>query len=288
MSVRSLIRLAILSVAVLSVAPTYAAEDSTVHQVYLAAEAGRFEEAQAMMDKVLIDHPNSGKAHFVEAELLAKQGRIAQAQAELATAERLAPGLTFAKPLAVQHLRTRLATPVSTARANAPAYMQQAPAASSVPWGLVLGGVALIAFIWLAVRFMSQRAAPNYAPGAVGPGSMGPGGMGNHGFGASAGGAPYAGGGAQAAPMMGPSGGGMGSGLMGSLATGAALGAGLVAGEALMHRFTDSNRSNNSFDQAPQQRDDRSPAPDDTDFGVSDNSSWDDGGSGGGGGDDWN
>ena len=75
----------------------------------------------------------------------------------------------------------------------------------------------------------------------------------------------------------------MGSGILGGLATGA----GMVAGEALMHHFTDGNRaSNNTFD-APYARDDQ-PAPNDmggTDFGVSDSDSWDD--SSGGGGDDW-
>ena len=69
-----------------------AATDPTMHQVYQAAEAGRFSEAQGMMDQVLRDHPNSAKAHFVEAELLAKQGRLADAAAELGSAQRLAPG----------------------------------------------------------------------------------------------------------------------------------------------------------------------------------------------------
>ena len=43
--------------------------------------------------KVLQDHPESGKAHFVEAELLAKQGRYASAEAELNNADRLAQGI---------------------------------------------------------------------------------------------------------------------------------------------------------------------------------------------------
>jgi Tfp pilus assembly protein PilF len=85
-------------------APLAWAQDATVQQVYQAAEAGKLIEAQAMMDKVLQAHPNSGKAHFVKAELLARQGKNAEAAKELATAERLAPGLPFAKPQAVQKL----------------------------------------------------------------------------------------------------------------------------------------------------------------------------------------
>ena len=51
-----------------------------------------------MMDQVLRHPPNSATAHFVMAELLAKEGRVSNARSELATAERLAPGLPFALP----------------------------------------------------------------------------------------------------------------------------------------------------------------------------------------------
>jgi len=276
MSTKSLIRITLLSVAVMCGAPVYAAADASMHEVYLAAEAGKFDEAQAMMDKVLRDHPNSGKAHFVEAELLAKQGKTIQAQSELAIAERLAPGLPFAKPAAVTKLRQVLSTQRAPARSSyaAPAgYARaaQAPAEGGLPWGLLLGGLGLVAFIIFAVRFMGRRNAPVYSTG------------GNAGYGGNPGMQPY--GGAQGGGMMG-GGGGMGSGIMGGLATGAAMGAGIVAGEALMHHFTDGNRNNVPVEPPPS-----NDAPPDNDmggndFGVSDNSSWDDGG-GGGGGDDW-
>ena len=86
------------------------AADVSVHQVYEAAEAGRLTEAQTMMEQVLREHPNSARAHFVEAELLSKQGKLAAARAELTTAERLEPGLPFATPSAVQTLKERLST----------------------------------------------------------------------------------------------------------------------------------------------------------------------------------
>ena len=66
------------------------ADEPSLHQIYQAAEAGKLTEAQTMMQEVLRAHPNSGKAHFVEAELLVKQGQLRKAEAELATAERLA------------------------------------------------------------------------------------------------------------------------------------------------------------------------------------------------------
>ena len=103
------ITFALLFLTVCCTAPAFAEEDATMHQVYLAAEAGKFNEAQSMMDKVLQDHPNSAKAHFVEAELLAKQGLFSNAGEELNTAERLQPGLSFAKPEALQNLKSRIA-----------------------------------------------------------------------------------------------------------------------------------------------------------------------------------
>ena len=89
-------------------APVFAASP-TVHEVYVAAEAGKFAEAQAMMDQVLKEHPNSSQAHFVEAELLAKQGKFAAAQRSLATAERLAPGLPKVNATSVANLKTLIA-----------------------------------------------------------------------------------------------------------------------------------------------------------------------------------
>src|ERR1051325_4945238 len=79
MSVKSFIQYSAFALAIAFTAPVLAAEDASMHEVYLAAEAGKFQEAQTMMDKVLRDHPNSAKAHYVEAELLAKQGQLTSA-----------------------------------------------------------------------------------------------------------------------------------------------------------------------------------------------------------------
>jgi hypothetical protein len=285
-TVSTLLRGFVLAAAMLCLAPAFAAEDATMHEVYTAAQAGKFDQAQAMMDKVLRDHPKSAKAHFVESELLAKQGRLTNAEAEFKTAERLAPGLPFAKPASVEQLQARLAGAhtVSYSRPAPHVIAAEAPvpAAAGIPWGLLLlSGAGLIAFILFAVRFMNRRT------GATMGGGMG--GMTGYGPSQPMSPSPYSP--MAQGPMMGPTaGGGMGSGIMGGLATGAAMGAGMVAGEALMHHFTDGNRSsNNTFDQ--QYVPDNQPVADNTydmggnDFGVSDADSWDD--NSGGGGDDW-
>ena len=74
---------AVLTFAV-SAGPLWAADaDPTVHQIYEAAASGHLDQAQQMMDQVLRDHPQSAKAHYVQAELYAKQGQLSLARSEL-------------------------------------------------------------------------------------------------------------------------------------------------------------------------------------------------------------
>ena len=263
------IRLVALALAALASVSAYAA-DPTMHEVYQAAESGHLKQAESMMNQVLRDHPNSAKAHFVEAQLFAKEGRIEAARDELTSAERLAPGLPFARPGAVQELTQRIerSRPV---RAGAPY------AAARFPAGPVLIGVALFAALLFFLRSLRRpvmvpaggaypMTGPGYAPGSN-PAGYAPGAM---------------------------PGSGVGSGIMGGLATGAAVGAGMVAGEALMNRVLGggSQAANGGAFAAPL---DESIAPDPnydlggSDFGINDSGSWDDGsfGGGDGGGDSW-
>jgi hypothetical protein len=265
-------------------APAFAEDEPTMHQVYLAAEAGKFNEAQSMMDKVLRDHPNSAKAHFVEAELLAKQGLFSSAGVELNTAERLQPGLPFTKPETVKNLKSRISS-VSNGAIQSNGTAQPNTGGQSIPSTLKEWMPAILLFlgislIVLLIGFMSRRnssivPANSYAGNSLGSNMPPVGATGN-------------------GPVMGqPAAGGMGSGIMSNLATGAALGAGVVAGEALAHHFIDGDK-NNVISEPP--RHDSSPwnvpgnisVNDDmggTDFGIEDTSSWDDDGANAGGGD---
>lgn len=280
-----MLKTAMITLALLfSAVPAFAEEEPTMHQVYLAAEAGKFNEAQAMMDKVLRDHPNSAKAHFVEAELLAKQGLFSKAGAELSTAERLQPGLPFTKPEAVKDLKNRIASvpakaPPANTGANTVAPSLPAAAKDWTPWILLILGIGLIV---LLLNYMSRRnsnmiPANNYHGNVPGSNMSSVGANG-------------------AGPVMGqPAAGGMGSGIMGNLATGAALGAGVVAGEALMHHFIDGDKKNvipeplqqdTSAWSTPTHIADNDNDMGGTDFGIADASSWDDDGASDGG-DDW-
>lgn len=268
--------------------PATAAEPS-LHEVYQTANAGRLDDARAMMRDVLAAHPNSAKAHYVNAELLARQGQLKQASTELETAERLAPGLPFASQESVTGLKNSL-------RQHSPAHLPQAaastlpgPGASGFPWGLLAAGLGVIAFIALAARLMAKRnPQPQY---------QGNGGLARPGFGNSANSsaspytppAPYgapaqAYGGAAGAPAAGA---GLGSQMLGGLATGVAVGAGVAAGQALMNRVMDGHKSSSGFsDLGPAINDRDSTLPEagfsdlgGQDFGIADNSSWDDSGS---------
>ena len=268
-----------------------AQSEPTLKQIYAEAQAGRLEQAQVMMQQVLVAHPGSAKAHFVQAELAARQGKTGQAREALATAEKLAPGLPFAKPESVQALRAQLSakssagaaslTPNRAAAAAAPDYSAPAAPSSSFPWGLVLalgGGAIAIAIFMSRKKTAAQMPQAAYAnAGAMqGSGLAGPQGfgMGNNMGGGMAPGYGQPGYGQQPAGM------GMGGRVMGGLATGLAVGAGVMAaqaiGKSLMGNDTPAHQpdslANNGHESLAGNTDMGG-----QNFGVNDAGSWDDG-----------
>ncbi len=252
------------------------AADPTVHQIYEAARAGHLDQAQQMMDQVLRDHPKSAKAHYIQAELYAKEGKSALGRAELQQAETLDPGLTHENPRSVLELKSQLGL-TAHSQGSRVIGMTSAPAPAHFPWGMVLIFVLAIGSLLMLFRRRSTYSV-NPAGGAVMGGAPGA-------YGGPAGyGAPGYGG-----PM---GGGGIGSGIAGGLASGLAVGAGVVAGEELAHHFLDGGRREGTvLPPANDTNDDWQASNGDmggSDFGVNDPGSWDDGsGGGGGGGDDW-
>jgi len=261
-----------LTLAVSFSAPVLAdAADPTVHQIYEAAEAGRFDQAQQMMDQVLRDHPKSAKAHYVQAELYAKEGKTALARAELTQAEEFDPGLTHENPRAVQELKSKLGLGSRTTQGQRVIGMTSAPAAAHFPWGTVLILALVVGVLWMLFRRRNTYSQYVGAPAAGG----GP--------------APYGAPGGYGGPG-GPVGGGIGSGIAGGLASGLAVGAGVVAGEELAHHFLDggSREGTVSPPSGGEWQESSNSDMGGSDFGVNDPGSWDDsGGGGGGGGDDW-
>lgn len=255
--------------------------DPTVHQIYEAAQSGHLDQAQQMISQVLRDHPDSSKAHYVQAELYAREGNAGLARTELARAEQLDPGLTKENPRSVEELKAQLGLihrapgsfGLATGRAPQPHF----------PWGPIVLLALVIGVFWMLFRRRSyvQYPAPGAAPGGYGPGYAGPG------------------------PGYGPGGGvvggsGIGSSIAGGLAGGLAAGAGIVAGEEIAHHFLDGDRREvvaPPADEGSWAGGNPNGDMGGADFGVNDPGSWDDGSGGGdfgggggdlgGGGGDW-
>lgn len=296
--------------------------DPTLKQIYDTAQAGQLDKAQTMVQQVLVLHPNSAKAHFVQAELFARQGQLPKAREALAAADKLAPGLPFAKSEAIQSLRAQLDgkgsppavknQPGSSFGAVTPVKPPAAPA--NTPWAMILlaGGAAIALVVFLIRRKPAQTFTPPapYANPGNNPGAMPGGGLnGPQTFGMGGGAAP-GGPGAPGAPGYGqapgqpygqpPAGSGMGGRLAGGLATGLAVGAGMMAAQAIGKTLTGNNENGNrgsdnggNNNQQPLSNN-ASNGPGNNDmggqnFGVEDAGSWDDAGGGGdmGGGGDW-
>ncbi|HZY20235.1 MAG TPA: hypothetical protein VFE82_17325 [Ramlibacter sp.] len=237
-----------------------AQSEPTVDQIYQAANSGRLAQARTMVDQVVRNHPDSAKAHYVRAEIAARQRDAGLAQQELAAAERLAPGLPFARSDAVQALRTqvdRLAQGPADTRAmggpGAPGDVRSAASAGpGLPWGtLAIGAALVVGALALLRRRQAARTAPLGMPPAGSFGTPGAGPHGPQGPG-TPGATPYAGPGMQPGPAgawtgaapgggwgpgaQGPS---MGSALGRGLATGLAVGAGAVAAHEIGRRMFD-------------------------------------------------
>ena len=268
--------------------------EPTMDQVYAAAKSGQLDKAQTMIQQVLIGHPNSAKAHYVQAEIAARQNQLPRAREALATAEKLAPGLPFAKAESVQALRTQLGDSASAAPAAAATghAAEATPATKSLPWGLILlfGGAGIALLIFLVNRASRPKPSVFDNPMPVAnPGLNGPQAFGNQApvpYGPQ-GGAPY---GQQPygqpyTPNQGPS---MGGRIMGGVATGLAVGAGFMAAEAIGRNLMGGEHGSDASPHAAAPE--THYAPPDTnadmggqDFGIQDSGSWDSGGGDSGG-----
>ena len=278
--------------------------EPTIDQIYKAANAGQLGEARSMIEQVLRSHPNSAKAHYIKSELAARQHEAAVAKEELATAERIAPGLPFAQPRAVEALRTQIQN-LSGARETVQprasgfgASSAPPPSAPGLPWGKIIVGLAVALGIVALLRRMMPRPTTYPTPG---DGGMAAGG--NYGPGPN----PGAGYGPGYGPGMQPPPGGaypygtpaqpsMGSTLGRGLATGLAVGAGAVAAQEIGRRMFDHHGNPVAApDVNPGNAGLSDPSAMDNvdmggqDFGINDAGSWDDGGGGldAGGGGDW-
>ncbi|MBT0571493.1 tetratricopeptide repeat protein [Curvibacter sp. CHRR-16] len=267
------------------------AAEPTMNDIYAKAQAGQLAEAQTMVQQVLVAHPKSAKAYYVQAELFARQGLLDKARQALATAEQLAPGLPFASAHSVQELRSQLqgTTRVQNTPATTPSPVNTAPTSTnkSNSWLLPVGLTALF-FIGVILWMRSRRPQVQTVASYSGTGYDSGAGMNTP--------APY-----PAAPQPGygynphynngygaPAQPSMGSRIAGGLATGLAVGAGVVAAEAIGRSIMGGNEAHAApaphLDPVPTYAPDVNADMGGNNFGIND-ASWDSGGSGGGS--DW-
>jgi hypothetical protein len=142
--------------------------------VQSAVKAGDYPKAESMMQEVVAAKPQSAKAHYIYAEILAHDAKFSEAAAQARKARAIDPEIGFTDPdkfrAFEQTLNREQAAPVVATQA---APMRQAPvqaASAGMPgwvWGL---GFAVVAFlIW---RMVSRRAAMagGMAPAGAGGG----------------------------------------------------------------------------------------------------------------------
>lgn len=159
-----------------------------VDEVQAAAQRGDYAGAEKMVREVLVAKPDSARAHYVLAEILAHERQFKEAGEHASRARALDPAIKFTDPAkfsAFEQLLQRQQTAKASAQtpaaigAAAPppraAPVERSDSGGGVPvWLLVVGAVIFIA---LAVRWMRNRTAvqsqPAYAGGAAGGYGMG-------------------------------------------------------------------------------------------------------------------
>jgi hypothetical protein len=162
----------------------------SVEAVQKEVQQGNYAQAETMMREVVAAKPNSAKAHYVYAEVLAHNARFDQAAQEARLAKQLDPQIGFTQPekfRAFEQLLEREqsrakplpGTSPSTRAPVAAAPVTAAPAGRSgngLPgwvWGLGFAAVAVL--VWRLLSARRQASAMAGGPGYVAPAGASPG-----------------------------------------------------------------------------------------------------------------
>jgi tetratricopeptide (TPR) repeat protein len=169
----------LLSLILLVAASVASAADSPKDVQALIAK-GDYSGAEAALRQAVADHPQSAKAHYVLAEVLAHEGNIGEAKAEANKAAVLDPGTHFTDPAKFQSFQQKLdqalAPPSASRNTSSPErYAETRPAgARESGGGIGIGGIVLIVVVIGGIAFLWSRRrravdAPFGGYGAVPP-----------------------------------------------------------------------------------------------------------------------
>ncbi|MFM0502266.1 tetratricopeptide repeat protein [Paraburkholderia caffeinilytica] len=152
----------------------------TVQQIESAMSQGNWQQADAGLSEVLQAHPNNAHAHYLYSQVLDREGRYADALAQVQQAKTLDPQIRFTDPTRFAQTEARIrkdaeraggAAGNTTSRAanpfvqqNSPAVQQQSAMVPQAPQrhgpgiGMWVGIILLIGVIALVLRWTLRRA----------------------------------------------------------------------------------------------------------------------------------
>ncbi|RKE36242.1 tetratricopeptide repeat protein [Paraburkholderia sp. BL23I1N1] len=152
----------------------------TVQQIESAMAQGNWQQADAGLSEVLQAHPNNARAHYLYSQVLDREGRSADALAQVQQAKTLDPQIRFTDPTRFAQTEARIrknaeragaAGGNTTSRAanpfvqqNSPAVQQQSAMVPQAPqrhgpgMGMWVGIILLIGVIALVLRWTLRRA----------------------------------------------------------------------------------------------------------------------------------
>lgn len=150
----------------------------TVQQIESAMSQGNWQQADAGLSEVLQAHPNNARAHYLYAQVLDREGRSADALAQVQQAKTLDPQIRFTDPTRFAQTEARIRKDAERAGGNttsraanpfaqqqsAPAVQQpsaivpQAPQRHGPGMGMWIGLLVLVGVIALVLRWTLRRA----------------------------------------------------------------------------------------------------------------------------------
>lgn len=163
----------LLSLILLAATAVASAADSPKDVQALIAR-GDYPAAEAALREAITEHPQSAKAHYVLAEVLAHEGNIGEAKTEADKAATLDPATHFTDPAKFQAFQAKLNQALAPAPANRSAatpvrYAEPRQAATREnSGGFGIGGILLIGVVIVVVAFLwsrRRRAADTPFPG---------------------------------------------------------------------------------------------------------------------------
>jgi len=155
-------------------------------EVEAAIQQGNYTLAEQDLRQAIVEHPQSAKAHYLLAQVLAHEGNIGDAQKEASQAKALDPKIGFTSPAKFEQFQSELnqalapATgvrrPAATPREARYAAAEQpaaAPRSSGSIWPWVIGAIIVVLlFGWFRRRqqgVMNNQGYGNQGYGAPGP-----------------------------------------------------------------------------------------------------------------------